>query len=202
MKATARLVSEPTPGRYRIDIDKYLRRDGSEPQRIRIRRLLPAGTSLTEAAAMAAKLERQLIVKSAAVAETDGWDAYVGTLSAKPGAWLYVAHRNIVHRSKVRGFERTVSLQQLRELLLRSRGRCEVTGLRFTREKVEGATRHHYFHSFDRIKSSLGYTVENLRVVCHATNIAMNTWGEEVFAEMARGFVFNRYSAFYTGEPG
>lgn len=33
-------------------------------------------------------------------------------------------------------------------------------------------------------------------------NIAMNNWGEEVFAEMARGFVFNRYSALYAASDG
>jgi hypothetical protein len=96
----------------------------------------------------------------------------------------------------------TLNVDQLRQVLLRSGGRCEVTGLRFTHEREEGARVRPFFHSFDRIDSRGGYTIDNVRAVCHCVNIAMNNWGEEVFAEMARGFVFNRYSALYAASDG
>lgn len=157
---------------------------------------------MAEAEAIAAKLDRGVIVDAAAVAVVDGWAAYVQGLSARKGQWLYVAAANMRHRAKERGMECTLNVDQLRQVLLRSGGRCEVTGLRFTHEREEGARVRPFFHSFDRIDSRGGYTIDNVRAVCHCVNIAMNNWGEEVFAEMARGFVFNRYSALYAASDG
>lgn len=199
---TGRMVRSMPNGRLQIEIDKRLKDDGERVKRIRIRRVLPPGTTAAEAQALAGKLERDLMVKANAVAPADGWDDYVRQLSEAKGSWLYVTLQNCKHRAKSLGLECTLSATQIRDVLFRSRGRCEVTGLRFQRGKHEGQRTRPYFHSLDRIDSSKGYTIDNVRAVCHATNIAMNTWGEDVFAELARGYVFNRYSAFFVDDGG
>jgi hypothetical protein len=197
---SASLVSITKGGRLRIEVDRYVRNDDGSSRRVRFRRLMPANTSRVEAEALAAKMTHEMCVKSALVKTADGWDNYIAGLSIAPKSWLYATMKNMEQRAKIRGIECSLSIQQLRDVLLRSRGRCELTGLRFTREWVGGARTRPYFHSVDRIDSAKGYTLDNVRVVCFAANIAMNAWGEEVFAELARGLVFNRYSALYRVE--
>jgi hypothetical protein len=196
-QAPQRLVRKLPSGRFQIEID---RRVGGK--RTRVRRVLPDGTTEAQAQSIANRMDHEVTVKASAVAPADGWDAYVDGLSAGKGGWLYVTVQNMRHRSKTMGLECTLSVEQLREVLRRSRGRCAITGLRFTTEKESGQRTRPFFHSIDRIACREGYTVDNVRAVCHATNIAMNTWGEAIFAELARGFVFNRYSAFYAGRDG
>lgn len=199
---TPRLVRLTPAGKLKIEIDKYVSNQDGTTRRVRIRRTMPAGTSEREAHALAAKLERDLLVRSAAIAPADGWAEYVTSLSETPKSWLYSTIKNVQHRSRARSFECTLTIRQLREIMLRCRGRCEVTGLRFITEPSAGLRSRPFFHSLDRIDASKGYTVDNLRMVCVATNYAMNAWGEQVFAEIARGYVFNRYSAFYAAEDG
>jgi len=194
-----RLVTKMPNGQLRIEIDKRVKLADGKVERFRIRRLLPANTTQEEAAALASKLEHGLLVKSAAVEGGSEWCDYVNTLSAAPKSWLYATLQNAKARAKARGLPCTVTVTQLRQIMLRSNGRCEVTGLRFSTVNDAGTRCRPYFHSLDRIAAAQGYTADNLRLVCHAVNIAMNAWGEEVFAEMARGFVFNRYSAFNMG---
>ena len=70
--------------------------------------------------------------------------------------------------------------------------RCALTGIMFDTEKAENRTRHHkrpYAPSIDRIDNSLGYTDTNVRIVCVAVNLAMNTWGEEVLFKIAANLV-------------
>ena len=193
----SRLLSDHR-GRFRVEIDKIV-----EGRRVRVRRLLPRDITKDQAQAIAEKLERKLLMAAALVEQSDGWDAYVDSLSEAPKSWLYATVQNCKHRARSKGIECSLSAAQLKDVLRRSRGRCEVTGLRFTTDRPSGSRTRPYFHSLDRIDSAKGYTIDNIRIVCHATNIALNTWGEDVFAELARGFVFTRYSASYAVErPG
>jgi hypothetical protein len=69
---------------------------------------------------------------------------------------------------------------------------CALTGIAFDTVKAEGRTRHHkrpYAPSIDRIDNSIGYTDSNVRIVCVAVNLAMNTWGEEVLFRIAANLV-------------
>jgi hypothetical protein len=63
-------------------------------------------------------------------------------------------------------------------LLEQARWRCSVTGATFSLEKING--KRPFAPSIDRIDSEKGYTLSNCRVVCVATNYAMNVWGDEV----------------------
>lgn len=194
---TPRLVRVLPSGNMRIEIDRRIKRDGGAPERVRLRKALPRGITIDAAEAMAVKLEADLISRASAIAPASGWEQYVRDLKDTPKSWLYATVMNCRNRAKKRGIKCTLSAQQLRDLLLRSAGRCELTGLKFSTDGRGSFRSRPYFHSIDRIDSRGDYSIENLRVVCHAANIAMNAWGEDVFAELARGFVFNRYSAFY-----
>lgn len=82
-----------------------------------------------------------------------------------------------------RGLPFTLEKADARTLLERAGWKCSVTRAPFSLEKVG---RHRpYAPSIDRIDNAVGYTLENCRVVCVATNIAMNVWGEAVLHRLA-----------------
>lgn len=55
------------------------------------------------------------------------------------------------------------------------KGVCELTGL-----PLECGVSIPQWNSpsMDRIDSSKGYTFDNIRIICYAMNVALNTWGE------------------------
>jgi len=72
----------------------------------------------------------------------------------------------------------------------RCEGRCAVSGLPFSLAEIgHGRARRPFAPSLDRIDPALGYTPENLRLVCVAANFGMNAWGQEVYLHVARGAV-------------
>ena len=193
----ARLIRKTASGRFKIEIDRRIKRDDSaDSQRVRLRKLLPPGTTEAAAVAAAAKMEADLLARSLAVAGVDGWSEYVQGLYEDRRSWLHVAVAKARTRSKgkARGF--TLTPESLREAMLKSKGRCEVTGLRFQVKDAALARQRPFMHSIDRIKCDAGYEATNIRIVCCAVNIALNAWGETVFAELATGYVFNKYSAY------
>ena len=58
--------------------------------------------------------------------------------------------------------------------------KCEITGAPF--DLSPG--RSWNSPSIDRIRPAEGYVPNNVRVVCHAMNVAMGDWGEEAVREM------------------
>lgn len=46
--------------------------------------------------------------------------------------------------------------------------------------------------SIDRIDPSGGYTYDNIRIVCHAINCALGTWGEEILGMVTRAWMEHR----------
>lgn len=197
MKDKPRLLSRAANGRWVIQIDRRVRTASGESQRRRIKRMLPPGTTVEEAEAIAARMEAETVVKAQAIAADAEWEAYVASLSDAPKSWIYATMMNCRQRAKQKGIQCTLTTGQIRTVMLRSGGRCELTGLRFTLENPERARARPFFHSLDRIDSSAGYTIDNVRLVCSAANIALNAWGEDVFRELACGYVFNKYAAFY-----
>jgi hypothetical protein len=70
------------------------------------------------------------------------------------------------------------------------KGRCAVSGFEFNLERFQEAlVKHPYAPSIDRKLSNLGYTRDNVRLVCVAVNFGMGQWGEEVFITLARATV-------------
>lgn len=77
----------------------------------------------------------------------------------------------------------------LERLWLRSRGRCELTGIAFNDSRGGVCRRAPLKPSLDRIRRGDGYTPENVRLVCVAINTAINEWGESIFEFIATEYL-------------
>lgn len=71
-------------------------------------------------------------------------------------------------------------------MLHAARWRCAVTNTPFSLQPFGPRAQRPYAPSIDRIENHLGYLPGNCRIVCAATNFAMNCWGETVLATLAR----------------
>lgn len=72
--------------------------------------------------------------------------------------------------------------------LMKSTGfRCAVSGIPFAKRQVSDGKRDPWAPSIDRIENRQGYTLENVRVVSLAANIAMGDWGLDVLLRLSRG---------------
>lgn len=68
-------------------------------------------------------------------------------------------------------------------------GACQLSGISFTILSGQTSTSP----SLDRIDPALGYVKGNVRVICHALNMALGNWGEVEFRRIA--------TAYLTAEP-
>lgn len=109
-----------------------------------------------------------------------------------PG-WALKLLRNTQSNARKRNIDFDLTPNDMRLLLVRSKGVCEVSGLAFTLaygnqpgvkagQRVE---RRPWAPSIDRIDNLKGYYVENCRLVCCVANLAMNEWGEPVLHRLA-----------------
>ena len=106
-----------------------------------------------------------------------------------PTKHLSTIYCNAKKNARPRGIAFELTMDDVRAMWTRSRGRCELTGLRFDLMRVQGCHRRPMAPSIDRVDSSAGYTPPNCRLVSVAINLAMNEWGEAVFERIARGFL-------------
>lgn len=153
---------------------------------------MPKDATREEAEAVAAKMEKDLLIRDALTTPDGQWPALVDQMADDKSSWLHRTATQLRSRSRLKGWACALNVIDIKALLLRSGGRCEVTGLKF--HTVEKARRHPLAPSIDRIDSSLGYVRGNCRVVCYAANVAMNHWGEEMFGQIATGWVLNKYT--------
>jgi len=179
--------------RFRISINKLIDTAGKQ-ERLRKTKLLPAGTTKEQAESMASAWESELILKSRLTHSDSEWGDYVESMYANKKSWIYQMVKQIKSRSVKKNFINQFNASDIKELLLLSNGKCAVTGVKF-HTKSTGLKRP-YFHSIDRIDSSQGYNKSNCRVVCFAVNVAMMAWGDEIFKQMAIGYVINKYCSF------
>lgn len=153
---------------------------------------MPKNATKEEADAVAAKMEKDLLIREALTTPDAQWPAFVERLAEDKSSWVHKTAAQLRSRSRSKGWSACLTTIDIKALLLRSGGRCEVTGLKF--HTVEHAKRHPLAPSIDRIDSSVGYIRGNCRVVCYAANVAMNHWGEEMFGQIATGWVLNKYT--------
>jgi hypothetical protein len=72
--------------------------------------------------------------------------------------------------------------------LMKSTGfRCAVSGIPFAKRFAGMGKRDPWAPSLDRIENRHGYSLENVRVVCLAANIAMSDWGFDALFRLSRG---------------
>lgn len=67
------------------------------------------------------------------------------------------------------------------------RGKCALSGIQMTH--ITGHGRVATNISIDRIDSDKGYIEGNIQLVCHAVNIAKNSWSQDVFIDFCRKIV-------------
>lgn len=99
------------------------------------------------------------------------------------------AIRNARRRAAKRGLECDLSAEVAQSLWERCKGRCELTMIRFHTKKEDRHQYRAFAPSIDRLDSRYGYTMNNVRVVCTAVNVAMNQWGEAVLRRIAAGLL-------------
>ncbi len=180
--------------RWHVEIDRRVS-DGQTKARLRKTKVLPKNTTKDEAEAIAHSMESALVKKTFAVSAQVGWVEYTNKLLENKGSWLHSSIAKMRHRATKIGKPFSMNPHSLHQAMLRTMGRCEVSGLKFTSEQPTEKAARPYFHSIDRIDSRQGYTPDNIRIVCFAVNMAMSNWGDTVFSEICTGFVFNKYSA-------
>ena len=118
---------------------------------------------------------------------SDRWREAVDSTTGQ--AVLARLMKNGRSRAQQRGLLWSLSDEALRSLVLRSDGRCEVTGLALA---LEAAARDPFKLSLDRINSREGYSPGNCRIVLLAVNLAMNAWGADLFDALAIGYASRR----------
>jgi hypothetical protein len=106
------------------------------------------------------------------------------------GVILSTARKN----ARARSLPFTLTRMELNLIWQRSGGRCELTFLPFDLVNVPGYTRRAYAPSIDRIDGKQGYDSANCRLVLVALNLAINEFGENLFAKVASAFLRYRKS--------
>lgn len=105
------------------------------------------------------------------------------------GRWVGEMYRTAKRNAERRSIPFTLSRREFRAMVLRSKGRCMMTGIEFEFEAFEGSCRRPFAPSLDRIDSSQGYSLNNCRLVCVIVNLAMNQWGIEPLMKVAENLI-------------
>jgi hypothetical protein len=97
-------------------------------------------------------------------------------------------------RAKARGMAHTVTPAFIYERMVLQDGRCAVTGIPFEIDtgKDKSPFERPFAPSLDRIDNRLGYTSDNVRLVCRIVNFAANRWGLDAVVRMAEGLLLSR----------
>lgn len=152
---------------------------------VRIYKSLGPVDAATAVSLYQTEVERRLGIERGAA-----WNNHVDAMLADPGSWLYKTHSRLQARGKSSGKGCSLTVSELRSILLESAGECQVLGIPFSDEKPEGARIAPFQPSIDRIDSKQGYHYGNCRVVCLSVNLAMRDWGEAVMIRIAKAMLF------------
>lgn len=117
------------------------------------------------------------------------WEQEVDAMAADPRSWLHRMAQSLSYRGKRMGKGCSLAVGDLEQVLRRSGGRCEITGIGFDMRKPAKGNTPPFHPSFDRRDSSLGYTYANTRVVCLCVNLCIRDWGEDVMHRIGRALV-------------
>ena len=104
--------------------------------------------------------------------------------------WL----RSLAPRSRRRAalskLAHDITSEHVENLYRRQQGRCAVSGLPFSLDRLNDVlVKHPFAPSLDRVSSRGGYTSDNTRLVCVAVNFGMGQWGQELYLTFARAAV-------------
>lgn len=90
-------------------------------------------------------------------------------------------------RGRLKGWEYSLTLNQILALAAESGGRCAVSGVQFSDRRI--GSRRPLLPSLDRIDCQKGYVFTNCRIVCMVVNYAMSDFGESALRIVARSIV-------------
>lgn len=94
-------------------------------------------------------------------------------------------------RSRKRNMPCDLTKKDILDMVVRSGGRCELTGIWFN-NKDGDSVRNPWAPSIDRIDSKKPYSKDNCRLVCYAINTAISEWGEDIFKAMINGYLSSK----------
>ena len=84
------------------------------------------------------------------------------------------------HARRKGGFVWEITLQDIVDLWEEQNGRCAVTSLVMTHHR-DGTGHKDFNASIDRLNPNIGYTRDNIRLVCYAVNIMRHRMDESEF---------------------
>lgn len=87
---------------------------------------------------------------------------------------------------KRRPTESPITISELMDLWVSQKGRCAVTGIEMAWRQGETLPNS---MSIDRIDNSIGYSKDNIRLVCYQVNTFRGRWSDEQMLEMAKAIV-------------
>lgn len=103
-------------------------------------------------------------------------------------------YRSAWTRAKRLNREFTITVDDLREMLVEQDWRCALTGVKFSLQPSSASAKTRPFApSIDRIDNHGGYTRQNVRLVIGVANLARNAYSDEEFYTMCLGAVEKRY---------
>ena len=96
------------------------------------------------------------------------------------GPKISTAYNKCKHGALARDLEFKITRKMIEDLYIQAGGKCQITGIEFSDELIGNAKSRPWAPSIDRIDSSKGYTLDNIRLVCVSVNFALGAWGDEV----------------------
>ena len=117
------------------------------------------------------------------------WQLYVEACLNFCNSWIHLLFSKAKKGAAGRNIEFLVTFEEFIELLILSGGNCSVTGHPFAQVTGMECKLAPFNPSVDRINSAGPYSKANCRVVCVATNFALNEWGLGVFHRLATSYV-------------
>jgi hypothetical protein len=106
-----------------------------------------------------------------------------------PSGFERVLFRLVRKNVAARGIAVQINDRDIRAMLDRADGACEISGLRFDFRPAPEYRIRPWMPSVDRVDSAKPYTPGNCRIVCAAVNLALNQFGEDVLLEIASGIL-------------
>lgn len=91
----------------------------------------------------------------------------------------------MVKGAATRKIQVSITENDILDKLRESEMRCAITGIMFNSAKPQSARMRPWIPSIDRIDSKLGYTKDNIRIVCACVNLALNQFGDDIFIRIA-----------------
>jgi len=108
---------------------------------------------------------------------SETWAGKVAEALTPTSGWLWRLWNNACRRRP----DSRLTIEEIRQVALRSGGYCEVSGISFTLDRKM----HPCQPSLDRLDGKVSYQIDNCRLVALSVNFCMGRWGEEVFRSLS-----------------